>query len=223
MLFPTLKHELGFLKQGYTLVAGCDEAGRGPLAGPVVAAACILDPKNIGRRTKNKWYARIRDSKTIPEEEREILYAKILKHAVCHGVGIVWQEEIDRLNIHHASLRAMRLAAENLANNIRKIKIGKNTEKLHLLVDGRFIIPNLEIKGFEMAQTTIVHGDALSLSISAASIIAKVERDAIMRRLDGEFPGYGLGRHKGYGTKEHFVAIRKLGVANVHRKSFLKI
>jgi ribonuclease HII len=191
------------------------------MAGPVVAAACILDPESIGhKRSRNKWYARVRDSKTIPEEEREILSAKIRQNALWYGVGIVSEGEIDELNIHHASLKAMKLAVENMA---QKIKKGKNSGRVHLLLDGRFTIPGLSIPDMEIVQTSIVDGDALSLSISAASIIAKVERDAIMRRLDCEFPGYGFGRHKGYATKEHFAAIRKLGVTNVHRKSFVKV
>lgn len=204
------------------MVAGCDEAGRGPMAGPVVAAACILDPESIGKtRSKNKWYARVRDSKTISEEEREILSAKILENVLAYGVGIVSEKEIDALNIHHASLKAMKLAVENMAKKIGKIKKSKNSDKIHLLVDGRFIIPNVSILGVKIAQTSIVSGDAHSLSISAASIIAKVERDAIMRKLDVRFPEYGFGRHKGYNTREHQRALKKFGQSVVHRKSFI--
>ena len=219
MLFPHFKNELKCLKEGFSLVAGCDEAGRGPMAGPVVAAACILDPQSIGqKRSRNKWYARVRDSKTIPEEERAILSSKILQNVLAYGVGIVSEKEIDVLNIHHASLRAMKLAVENMA---QKIKKGKNPQKIGLLVDGRFVIPNLSIRGVEITQTSIIAGDTLSLSISAASIIAKVERDAIMRKLDARFPEDGWKKNKGYNTREHQRALRKFGLSAVHRKSFV--
>ena len=218
MLFPHFKNELKCLKEGFALVAGCDEAGRGPMAGPVVAAVCILDPKNIGKRSKNKWYARVRDSKTIPEEEREILSSKILQNVLAYGVGIVSEKEIDVLNIHNASLKAMKLAVENM---VRKIKKDKNLSKIGLLVDGRFVIPNLSIRGVEITQTSIIAGDTHSLSISAASIIAKVERDAIMRKLDVRFPEYGWKRNKGYNTREHQRALKKFGQSVVHRKSFV--
>ena len=222
MLFPHFKNETKCLKEGFALVVGCDEAGRGPMAGPVVAAACILDPQSIGqKRSRNKWYARVRDSKTIPEEERAILSSKILQNVLAYGVGIVSEKEIDVLNIHHASLRAMKLAVENMAKKIRKIKKSKNSGKIGLLVDGRFVIPNLSIRGVEITQTSIIAGDTLSLSISAASIIAKVERDAIMRKLDARFPEYGFIRHKGYNTREHQKALRKFGLSAVHRKSFV--
>ncbi|OGJ03337.1 ribonuclease HII [Candidatus Nomurabacteria bacterium RIFCSPLOWO2_12_FULL_46_14] len=213
MQFPDFKSESEYLAKGYKYVAGCDEAGRGPLAGPVVAAACVLDKNSIGKyRSKNKWYARVRDSKTITEEEREILLQKILPNCLAWGVGAVWPAEIDRLNIHHASLLAMRRAVAELMKNLPK-KQGR----IFLLVDGRFQIPELQ-----MGQQSIIDGDALSLSIAAASIIAKAHRDAIMRRLDASFPQYGFARHKGYGTKEHTSAIHKFGICDLHRKSFIK-
>src|SRR3989338_6859099 len=170
MQFPDFKSESEYLAKGYKYVAGCDEAGRGPLAGPVVAAACLRGKNSIGKdRRQNK-----RDS-------------------LVWGVGAVWRAEIDRLNIHHASLLAMRRALAKLMKNLQK-KQGR----IFLLVDGRFQIPELQ-----MGQQSIIDGDALSLSIAAASIIAKAHRDAIMRRLDASFPQYVFARHKGYGTKEH--------------------
>lgn len=194
------------------MIIGCDEAGRGPVAGPVVAAACILDPKSIGKtRSKNKWYARIRDSKTIPEAEREILAKKILENSVAYGVGIVSEKEIDKLNIHHASLLAMRRAVSKIISKTSRLG------GLFVLIDGKFKIPDLQI-----SQQAIINGDALSLSISAASIIAKTHRDAIMRELDKKFPRYGFAKHKGYKTKEHQKALRKWGPSPVHRKTFIK-
>jgi ribonuclease HII len=211
MRFPDFKNELKYLKKGFDLVAGCDEVGMGPLAGPVVAAACILDPKSIGKyRTRNKWYHRVRDSKTINEGEREVLQKEILKNCLAYGVGEVWQEEIDQLNIHHASLLAMRRAVEGLLEKIKG-------EKVFLLVDGRFKIPEILVE-----QKAVIDGDALILSISAASIIAKVHRDKIMHLLHQKFPQYGFKNHKGYSTREHKVALKKWGISQVHRKSFVK-
>src|SRR5437868_1952084 len=107
MRFPNFKSELKYMQKGYNFVAGCDEVGVSPLAGPVVAAACLLDPKSIGKyRSKNKWYYRVRDSKTTSPKEREILLKQILKNTLAYGVGEVWQKDIDTLNIHHASLKA---------------------------------------------------------------------------------------------------------------------
>ena len=211
MQFPDFKNELKRLAEGFACAAGCDEVGRAPLAGPVVAAACILDPASIGRyRSKNKWYARVRDSKTTSAEEREILAQKILKHTLAWGVGEVWQAEIDKINIHHASLEAMRRAVENMRENF-------SSEKIFLFVDGKFKIPKLN-----MTQENIIDGDAKVLSISAASIIAKVHRDGIMKKLHQKFPNYGFATHKGYPTRAHKAAIAKWGIQTVHRKSFIK-
>lgn len=218
MRFPTFKFERKYLAQGYDFVVGCDEVGRGPLAGPVVAVACVLDPASIGtRRSKNKWYARIRDSKTVSEKERQILAEKIKAHAPAYGIGVASEGRIDRINIHNASLEAMRLAVINL---IRQSET--SPRKILLLIDGRFVIPKIFIDGIEVAQRTVVSGDAHVLSIAAASIVAKVHRDAMMRKFDREYPEYGFGRHKGYGTKEHFKAIRTFGLTSAHRKSFVK-
>ena len=196
---------------------GCDEAGRGSLAGPVVAAVCVLDPKSIGpNRTPDKWYSRVRDSKAIPEGEREIL-AKIIKgNAIAWGVGTVSEREIDEINIHNASLLAMRKAVENMFSKPGRNKISRS-QNFVILVDGRFEIPDIEC-----GQKCIIKGDTKSLSIAAASIIAKVHRDAIMKKLGRQFPKYGFERHKGYPTLEHRKAIQKLGITKVHRKSFLK-
>ena len=221
MKFPTFKHELKYLEEGYVFVAGCDEVGRAPLAGPVVAAACILNPKSIsGKRTKNKWYFRVRDSKTTSEAEREVLVEKILKNTLAYGIGEVWQKDIDKLNIHNASLLAMRLALQNM---IKKMKRNKSSRprRFVTLVDGRFLIPNLDTK-LKIEQKFIVKGDSRVLSISAASIIAKVHRDSIMKDLHIKFPKYGFASHKGYPTKKHRDAIKKFGITPFHRKSFLK-
>jgi ribonuclease HII len=221
MRFPTYRNELKYMSQGYNFVAGCDEVGVSPLAGPVVAAACLLNPVSIGKyRSKNKWYCRVRDSKTTNEIERQILLKKILENTIVYGVGEVWQEEIDRLNIHNASLRAMKLATEELLQKIAEL--GKNSQKILLFVDGRFKIPELYSADVVLHQKSVIAGDSQILSISAASIIAKVHRDNIMRELDGRFPEYGFAKHKGYNTKEHQNAIKKFGVTELHRRSFFK-
>jgi ribonuclease HII len=178
------------------VVAGVDEAGRGPLAGPVVAAAVILpsDFKLPG----------LDDSKKLTAEKREALFKIISERSISVGVGIVDNFEIDRINILQASLLAMRLAVQELS-----------IAPSQILVDGRFIIPNLNIK-----QQAIIGGDGKSESIAAASVIAKVTRDRIMLTIHDRFPQYGFDRHKGYGTKDHFAAIKKYGLTNLHRKSF---
>jgi ribonuclease HII len=210
MRFPSFKNEIECLKEGYHFVIGCDEVGVSPLAGPVVAAACILNPDSIGKyRSKKKWYYRVRDSKTTNEKEREVLVKEILENTLHYGVGVVWPEDIDRLNIHKASLEAMRLATEELLS-----KAGSRKRTI-IFLDGRFRIPNLRID-----QRNLIKGDTKILSISAASIIAKVHRDNIMKELDSRFPNYGFAKHKGYGTKEHHDALKKLGMASCHRKSF---
>lgn len=218
MRFPTFKNELKYHSLGYRYVAGCDEVGVSPLAGPVVAAACLLDPASIGKyRSRNKWYYRVRDSKTTSEEERQVLLKEILENTLCYGVGVVWQEDIDRLNIHNASLKAMELASRELISKITK---DGGSQKIIFFVDGRFRIKNLDMGEVVPDQECVVKGDCDILSISAASIIAKVHRDNIMRELDGKFPEYGFKRHKGYNTREHQSAIKKHGLTPFHRRSF---
>ena len=222
MRFPDFKHELESLRHGYTFAAGCDEVGVAPLAGPVVAAACILDQNSIGKyRSKKKWYCRVRDSKTTTEEEREVLHREILRHTLAYGVGEVWQAEIDKLNIHNASLRAMRLAVEKMLRGLARKNLFKSGRML-LFVDGRFTIPDLERTGLQLEQKSVIDADALILSVSAASIIAKVHRDKIMQDLHLKFPAYGFASHKGYPTLRHRNAIKKWGISGAHRKSFVK-
>jgi ribonuclease HII len=179
-------------------VAGVDEAGRGPLAGPVVAAAVVLDPRNIP--------AGIADSKTLEAEVRRDLYQQILATARV-GVGVAGVERIDADNILNAALWAMADAVDDLPCRPRLV-----------LVDGNKVPPRLTC-----ASRAIVRGDARCLSIAAASIVAKVTRDAMMVELAREYPGYGFERHKGYGTAEHHAAIERHGVTPHHRRSFKSI
>ena len=190
-----LKVETELWGQGSQFIAGVDEAGMGPLAGPVVAGAVIL-PRGYKLRALD-------DSKKLDEAKREQLAAQIKADAFAWAVGIAEVEEIDSLNIYHAGLLAMRRAVHNL-----------DCQPDFLLVDAR-TIPDCV-----MSQRGIVHGDALSASIAAASIIAKTTRDAIMFELDRQFPGYGLAGHKGYSTPEHCAALLRLGATPIHRRSF---
>jgi ribonuclease HII len=186
------------LAGGARYVAGVDEVGVGPLAGPVVAAAVVL-PERVD-------LPGLDDSKKLKPAARERLDAAIRAQAVCWGIGEVEPAEIDRLNILHASLEAMRRAVTALA-----------PAPDHLLVDAR------RVPGVSTPQTAVVHGDALDGSIAAASIVAKVHRDSLLRRLDERYPGYGLARHKGYPTPDHIAALRRLGPSEIHRRSFAPV
>ncbi len=177
------------------LIAGVDEAGRGALAGPVVAAAVICEPCDI--------LSRVRDSKLVCENERERLYERILDRCLAHGVGIVEAGEIDRINILRATLEAMKIAVESLGATPGLV-----------LVDGDRL-PDIRVPA-----AAIPGGDGKSFSIAAASIVAKVTRDRIMREGAGVFRGYGWRENKGYGTAQHIEAIRRLGRTEFHRKSF---
>lgn len=179
-------------------IAGVDEAGRGPLAGPVYAAAVILE--------ENKIIDGLNDSKQLTELKREALFEAIQANALSYSIARAEVEEIDAWNIHFASLLAMQRAVDGLS-----VRPG------HLLVDGKHC-PKLGI-----CSTAIVKGDAKVPAISAASILAKVARDREMMALDQQYPGYGFAEHKGYGTKTHIAALKKLGVSQVHRRSFAVI
>jgi ribonuclease HII len=193
---PDYANEIRLAERYGRLIAGIDEAGRGPLAGPVVAAAVILNPGDIP--------AGIDDSKKVPEAKREILFDEIKSRAVAVGVGSASVEEIETVNILQATFLAMRRAAEALA-----------PQASYALIDGRDV-PPLPCPG-----EAIVKGDGKALSIAAASIIAKVTRDRILRALDREFPGYGWAKNKGYGSKMHMDAILRLGITPHHRRSFV--
>ncbi len=193
---PDLTLELALHLRGRRRIAGIDEAGRGPLAGPVAAAAVVL-PKNF-------TCPGLDDSKKISPAKRELLYARLTENPEIHwAVATADREEIDRLNILQATHLAMRRAAEAL-----------DPIPDHCLIDG------LPVKNFPFPHDGIVKGDGLSLSIAAASIIAKVTRDRIMRELDREFPQFGFAKHQGYGTKAHLEALRNHGPCCHHRRSF---
>jgi len=184
------------IADGYRFIAGVDEVGRGCLAGAVVAAACILDLSKPLPEGLN-------DSKKISAKRREKLDEEIRAQAICFAIGQVEADEIDQINILQATKKAMRLAIVNL-----------NPPADFLLIDA------LELRDVKLPQKGIIHGDAISASIAAASIIAKVYRDNLMCELDRIYPAYGFARHAGYGTKIHFEALRSHGACAIHRKTF---
>jgi ribonuclease HII len=191
--YRTLENALR--RMGFVYVAGVDEVGRGCLAGPVVASAVVLNP--------DRYIPRICDSKTVTALERDRLYERIIREAVCWSVVGVDPGEIDRINIHQASLRAMQRAVLALAPLPDMV-----------LVDA-FRVPDLP-----MAQRGVVHGDTRCTAIAAASIVAKVTRDRAMLELHGRDPRYGFDRHKGYATRDHLDAVSRFGYSDAHRRSF---
>jgi len=191
--YRTLENALR--RMGFVYVAGVDEVGRGCLAGPVVAGAVVLDP--------DRYIPRICDSKTVTALERAKLYEQITRQAICWSVVGVEPEEIDRINIHQASLRAMQRAIMGLVPIPDMV-----------LVDA-FRVPDLPV-----AQRAVVHGDARCTAIAAASIVAKVTRDRAMLELHARDPRYGFDRHKGYATRDHLDAVARHGYSEAHRRSF---
>lgn len=209
-------HELGLFP------IGIDEAGRGPLAGSVVAAAVTLrGSKNqiakIKDREEEKQWKLVRDSKKLSPKQRERAFDFVQEHFYV-GVGIIGPETIDRVNILEATFLAMKAAVADLRRIMNQELGMKKDEELFLLVDGNQMIPNLSLQ-----QEAIVDGDALVKSIAAASIVAKVTRDRLIVEADTLYPGYGFAKHKGYGTKEHMEALRKLGPSPIHRMSFAPV
>ncbi|SEW10114.1 RNase HII [Ruminococcaceae bacterium KH2T8] len=187
--------------KGAKLVAGIDEAGRGPLAGPVVAAACILDPevKILG----------LDDSKKLSEKKREELFVQIKEKALAYAVCEVDAQTIDEINILNATKKAMLTCVKKLESNGHKPDV--------LLIDA------VKLEGTDCEVIPIIKGDAKSDSIAAASVLAKVTRDHIMQEMDEVYPGYGFAKHKGYGTKDHYAGIREKGMCPIHRRTFLKV
>jgi len=198
---PSLLEEKELVALGYSLIAGVDEAGRGALAGPVVAAAVILPPS-----PRFKWLKLVRDSKELRQARRESLFDQIQQDAVAVSVGIIAPQTIDVIGIVNATRIAMCHAIEQLA-----------TPPDYILIDF------LKLPQLRISQKAIVRGDKLCLSIACASIIAKVTRDRIMVELDGQHPGYGLADHKGYGTEKHVAYLQQNGPSPIHRHSFAPV
>ncbi len=221
------KYENQKIKQGYSYIIGCDEVGRGCLAGPVVAAAVTLKPEFINLKSVISNLKEVKDSKLLTASKREQL-STIIKKYFLWSIAEVSSQDIDAVNIHNASLLAMRKAGEALMadvvqphglpsakTQVEGLHYTTKNDKLFLAVDGKFKIPGLSIM-----QEPIIGGDNKVLSIAAASIIAKVYRDGLMRKFDKQYPNYELTRHKGYATLIHRTAIIKNGLSPIHRLSF---
>lgn len=191
------RYENAEFEQGYSFVAGIDEAGRGPLAGPVVAAACIL--------SRGHPIFGVDDSKKLSPNRRNELYDEIIRYAVTFSVVGIEHGMIDEINILNATKEAMRQCVLELA-----------------VIPEVLLIDAVDLKGTGVRVVPIIKGDSLSVSIAAASILAKVTRDRIMEEYDRIYPGYGFASHKGYGTSAHYEAIGRLGITPIHRKTFLK-
>ncbi|MDF1498064.1 MAG: ribonuclease HII [Patescibacteria group bacterium] len=201
MIIPDFSREEKLFQRGYKYVAGIDEAGRGPLAGPVVAAAVVF---NNAKSINNLIIKGVRDSKTFSEKKRECFYQMIVEESQDWGVSVISEDVIDKINILEATKLAMRRAVENLKGNPD-----------FLIIDGISTIED-----FPASQMAIPKADRYVFSVSAASIIAKVTRDRILIDFDKEYPGYGFASHKGYGTKQHIEMIMKKGPCKIHRKTF---
>ncbi len=197
-LIPSFAEEKILQAQGYRLIAGIDEVGRGALAGPVAAAAVILPP-----RVRTGWVKLVRDSKQLTPEKREVLSRQIHKVAIAIGIGFVSSEVIDKRGIVKATHLAMRLAIKQLSPPAETL-----------------LIDYLHLPGVKLPQKGVKDGDSLCISIACASIVAKVARDNLMVEMDKTYSGYGLAGHKGYGTDEHVACLSRLGPCPIHRRSF---
>ncbi len=196
------KYEQNLYNEGYNLICGIDEAGRGPLAGPVVVGAVVMKPES-----EIEW---VNDSKKVTEKRREILYDKITEEALAWGVGIVSEKDIDEMNILNATKKGLHIALGEVIEKLSKKPEIVITDALR------------EIDTYNIPYQSIIKGDATCYSISCASIIAKVTRDRIMKEWDEVYPQYGFIQHKGYGTAKHIQAIKDYGICPIHRKSFTK-
>ena len=198
-------HEYENAHADVRFIAGIDEAGRGPLAGPVVAACCILP--------KDAVILYLNDSKKVTALRREALLPEIKEKAIAYGIGIVDEKRIDEINILQADYEAMRIAVQKTSAMLQAKGLAD--------APGFLLNDAVTIPGVEIPQESIIKGDAKSVSIAAASILAKVTRDQLMEAYDAQYPEYGFARNKGYGTKEHIEALKRLGPCPIHRRSFI--
>lgn len=198
-------HEYENAHADVRFIAGIDEAGRGPLAGPVVAACCILP--------KDAVILYLNDSKKVTALRREAMLPEIKEKAIAYGIGIVEEKRIDEINILQADYEAMRIALQQTSAMLQAKGLA---DEPGLLLNDAVTIP-----GVDIPQESIIKGDAKSVSIAAASILAKVTRDHLMEEYDAKYPEYGFARNKGYGTKEHIEALKRLGPCPIHRHSFI--
>jgi len=215
---PDFFHEAQALAGGAAFVAGVDEVGRGCLAGPVVAAAVILDPACSKEDFEfPEWLRRVRDSKLLSEEEREALVDPIRSFALAHAVAVASEDEIDRLNILQASHLAMVRALNAVHGATSQFR------PLHAIIDGHLVPKRVSPELASVRFSPLVKGDLKSVTVACASILAKVHRDREMARLAATYPEFGFDRHKGYPTPDHFAALDRLGPTSIHRKSFAPV
>ena len=203
------KFEREYASYGAKIIGGIDEAGRGPLAGPVVAG-CVFFPSEGP-------FPPADDSKKLSEAKRELLYDEIINQCLAWGVGIVDNIVIDSINILKATHEAMHRACKNAIKMLEE-----NGKRYKLASYDVIFVDHVKLNDMPCKTVSITHGDALSVSIAAASIIAKVTRDRMMVEYDRQYPGYGFAAHKGYGTRKHYDAIKQQGMCEIHRKTFLK-
>ena len=196
------KYEENLYKEGYKLICGIDEAGRGPLAGPVAVGAVIMKPDSM-----LEW---VNDSKKVTEKRREILYDKIIEDSIAWSVQLISEKDIDELNILEATKKGLNLALRDIIEQL-------NSKPDILIVDAL-----REIDTLGVPYQSIIKGDATCYSISCASILAKVTRDRVMKQWDEVYPQYGFAKHKGYGTAKHIQAIKEYGPCSIHRRSFIR-
>lgn len=197
--------EIELMDKGYSLIAGVDEVGRGPLAGPVVAAACIFD--------RDVDIVGIDDSKKLSEKKREQFFDEIKDKALAYGIGEASCEVIDEINI----LEATKLAMKRAIDEADKMLESKGRDRIQIV-----IFDAVKINDLKKEQMSVIKGDQTYFSVAAASILAKVTRDNLMKEYDKVYPEYGFASNKGYGTKAHYEGIKKAGITEIHRKSFLK-
>lgn len=202
------KIEKSLYEQGIKSICGIDEAGRGPLAGPVVVASVIMP--------KDSMIEGVNDSKKVSEKKREIIYEQIIQEAIAYGIGIIDQQEIDKVNILNATKEGLTTCIKEIENNLKEKKSEFNKPDI-ILVDA---LTKIDTDG--ISYRSIIKGDAKSYSIAVASIIAKVTRDRIMRQWDEVYPQYGFVKNKGYGTSFHIAAIKEYGPCQLHRRTFIK-
>lgn len=201
--FELCKYERQLAEEGYTIIAGIDEAGRGPLAGPVAAACVIL-------KADGPFVKGADDSKKLSEKRREALFEEIKEQSLAYGISLVDNRRIDEINILQATYEAMRNALAEA------ILMAENK------LPGMLLVDHVHIPQIEIPQMSITHGDAQSVSIASASILAKVSRDRLMKEYDEKLPQYGFAKHKGYGTRAHYAALEQYGPSEIHRMTFLK-
>lgn len=215
MKIATFEKEKALQNDNYDIIAGVDEVGRGPLAGPVVTAACVIkDVTDFEIIPDEGEWKLVRDSKLLSAKQREAAF-KFVREKFYLGIGRCSPRAIDEINILQATLLAMKKSVEALEKDIDKNNAYVDAQKMMVMIDGNQLIPN-----FTREQIAVAKGDSISKSIAAASIIAKVARDKIISQYDEKYPEYGFAQHKGYGTKAHMIALHTYGATPIHRKSF---